>query len=214
MAASAAKPAIAHVGPIRRLTWSDGDKHLITIGQTDRLVCVWRYEAQVGGVEENGGESSSSLTDEALEADSGRTLRVAVEKATKAKDDHLAKARHGQAPRVRIWDALTGATIAVMPRHLRDGIEMLAFSPDGMHLAAIGGDQDHCLAVYATKTGEWGDAMLNVRGIGGRERVFCVAFIGKAAYPVFVGSQDGVEFACLRLHGVLRRQSSASHAAL
>lgn len=70
----------------------------------------------------------------------------------------------------------------------------IAFSHDGTQLGIVGGDQDHSIVFYATKTGEWADAMAVSRGVIGRGRVFCTTFVGKEAYPFFVGMQDSAEF--------------------
>ena len=54
-------------------------------------------------------------------------------------DGHFAASGdQGKFPRVRVWDALTGNTISVLPRHLRCGVLLLSFSKNGRHLAAIG----------------------------------------------------------------------------
>lgn len=70
----------------------------------------------------------------------------------------------------------------------------MAFSHDGTQLGIIGGDQDHSIVFYATKTGQWGDASAVSHGVIGRGRVFCTTFVGKESYPFFVGMQDSAEF--------------------
>jgi len=107
---------------------------------------------------------------------------------------------------VRVWDAMTGKTICVLPRHLRCGICALSFSCNSSQLAAIGGDIDHSYALYATRSGEWQDATRVSFGSGMRSRVFCAVFVGIETYPCFLGSEDGVEFAWPSACGGIRRR--------
>ena len=122
-------------------------------------------------------------------------------------DGHFAASGdQGKTPRVRVWDAMTGNTISVLPRHLRGGILVLSFSRDGRHLAAIGSDADHSYALYTTRSGGWEDATRVAAGSGTQSRVFCAAFVGREAYPFFVGSYDSVEFARPAASGGIRRR--------
>lgn len=91
---SAVRPAVAHVGPVRRIVWSSGDQHLVTVGQHDRLVCVWRYESETAGNEAKDDDLyATCVNDDALEADGGGSQRAAVERATKLREKYLAQVR-------------------------------------------------------------------------------------------------------------------------
>ena len=122
-------------------------------------------------------------------------------------DGHFAASGdQGKFPRVRVWDALTGNTISVLPRHLRCGVLLLSFSKNGRHLAAIGGDKDHSYSLYVTRSGGWEDGTRVAVGSGMRSRVHCAAFVGYTSYPLFVGACDTVEFIRLAAAGGIRRQ--------
>jgi len=323
---AAARVGIAHVGVVRRLVWTTDDSHLISVGGNDRVVCVWRHEADFA--EPNISNMASQDYDDAIDADGGRAMAAAVERAlscehpeekTYEADENCLAATwtstlvppsnlaledpgepqltlrldcaHGQRsddirgfagynakggvvyacgalgviydarthaqcfhfhhpkgcapalsnlasmaervtsaladiisltvsfdgrfaasgdqgmfPRVRVWDAMTGNSISVLPRHLRCSVLSLSFSQNGRHLAAVGGDIDHSYALYATQSGEWEDATRISLGTGTRSRVFCTAFVGREAYPYFVGSYDGVEFSQPGSCGSVRRR--------
>ena len=109
-------------------------------------------------------------------------------------------------PRVRIWDAMTGNSICALPRHLRRGIISLTFSKNGRHLAAIAGDFDHSYALYKTHSGGWEDATRVSFSSGTKSRVFCAGFVGRDAYPCFVGTRNGAEFVWPGACSGIRRQ--------
>lgn len=54
----------------------------------------------------------------------------------------------GNNPVILVWDARTLETKAVCKGVLTIGISNLTFSNDGRKLAAIGMDEDQCVAIY------------------------------------------------------------------
>lgn len=92
--ASAVRPAVAHVGPVRRMVWSAGDEHLVTVGQDDRLVCVWRYESEDAANDAKDDDLyATCANDDALEAEGGGSQHSAVERATKSRETYLSQVR-------------------------------------------------------------------------------------------------------------------------
>ncbi|KAJ1447589.1 hypothetical protein M885DRAFT_471813 [Pelagophyceae sp. CCMP2097] len=347
-----ASPAFAtnvHVGVLRRIEWTHGDAHLVTLGGEDGTICVFRFDRDVRDVEDPFEEAGGIgvLEDDAVDGDGGRALKVQADRAclgkaafvsanqpaapdvgelravtapevdpsdpdallkpepiapwisalvppsnlededasvpsvvvalecahgnrsddlrncvaynaqgaivypagalgviydakshtqvfhhhhptgaapwtdaeTKAADvsalavtldgRFCATADQGFDSRVRVWDATTGATVSVLPRHVSGGVVALAFSSDGRHLAVVADDQDHTYFLYQTQDGEWADAVKAAQGPGPRARVHCVAFVGKSAYPLFVGGHNSVEFVRPAACGAVRRRLGA-----
>jgi microtubule-associated protein-like 6 len=64
------------------------------------------------------------------------------------KDKIIATAQQSEVPQVRVWRSDTLETLSVLEGFLRRGVSQLAFSPSGRHLACVGLDKFHRIAIY------------------------------------------------------------------
>jgi len=290
----------AHCGAVRKLEWTCGDQHLVSIGQYDKCICVWRIlekEEQIStvpiqeindiGLSLDGGRGLQRAIEATIAKSRGKedtpwesalvppsivenedfdtprvnvrllsahghrsdecrgnvkynaqgqvvyasaALGVIYEKRTNSQVFHIhhtssevsdisaltvssdgrfaATGDQSSKPRLRVWDALTGTTIAVIPKHhsQRNGIMHLTFSQDNLHLASVSGDQSYSL--YTSLSGEWNDGTLLAHGPGPAVgRIFCIDYAGAQNYPLAVGTEAyGIEFvtpaACGGLHRI------------
>jgi len=87
---------------------------------------------------------------------------------------YVATAQFGEEPVVQVWDAASGASVAVFENVHHRGVGALSFSPDGKRLASVGIDDDHRLAVFASLSGSWQDGSLVATATAGtKEVLFC-----------------------------------------
>ena len=95
---------------------------------------------------------------------------------------------HAQ-PQVRVWDAMTGQTLAVLPRvaQQRRGISALAFSRDGKWCASVGQDTHHTVAAFTSYNGQWSDALRVATTATSTQKVLFALFIGPVDFPLMLG---------------------------
>eukprot|EP00644_Phytophthora_capsici_P007700 jgi/Phyca11/20798/fgenesh1_pg.PHYCAscaffold_72_\ len=106
-------------------------------------------------------------------------------------------------PSIVIWDANSGSTVIRVASKHRPGVLLLDFSPDGHHLASIGMESDHTLAIYAITGGQ---------SDGGRLRATLVTTCKTSTRRVWALScgEDGDLVVCGDRHILFWRQSSTS----
>jgi hypothetical protein len=99
---SAERVGVAHVGTLRRLAWTDHDSHLVTVGGLDRNICIWRFVPDSADSIYNytiGANQTAQDYDDAIDADGGRAMATAIERAFKATVYHFDAKR--KSPRAR-----------------------------------------------------------------------------------------------------------------
>ncbi|CAM9158468.1 unnamed protein product, partial [Scytosiphon promiscuus] len=74
-------------------------------------------------------------------------------------------------PSIIIWEPDSGKAIKTLSGFHRRAITALSFSRDGRHLAALGCDDDHSLAVY-----DWNNGLLRATATSGRRKALSVAW--------------------------------------
>mmetsp|Transcript_9124 Transcript_9124/g.28531 ORF Transcript_9124/g.28531 Transcript_9124/m.28531 type:complete len:1145 (-) Transcript_9124:413-3847(-) len=79
---------IAHVGVMRRLAWTVDDSHLVTVGGLDRNICVWRFKPDLADCT-GGTKKYAEDYDDAIDADGGRAMASAVDRAFKTTNFHI-----------------------------------------------------------------------------------------------------------------------------
>jgi len=84
----------------------------------------------------------------------------------------VATGDQAELPSIRVWDASTLATIAVIDGFHRRGIAHLQFSPSGQFLVSVGQDRFHSIAVY-----EWRSKYIVSHTMGLQMKSFVIDFM-------------------------------------
>ncbi|CBJ26175.1 conserved unknown protein [Ectocarpus siliculosus] len=74
-------------------------------------------------------------------------------------------------PTIIVWKPDTGEAVKTLSGFHRRAITALSFSRDGRHLASLGCDDDHSLAIY-----DWENSLLRATAKGGRRKALDVAW--------------------------------------
>ena len=75
----------------------------------------------------------------------------------------------GAKPWIYVWDLNNFDVLNSFRGHLKRGVDLLAFTPDGQKLAATGRDDDHTIVIYdlTSKVSVGGSKILD--DLGGRD---------------------------------------------
>jgi microtubule-associated protein-like 6 len=102
-------------------------------------------------------------------------------------------------PTVWIWDATSGNPICAFKGMHRQSVPVLAFSAksvdNGNKLVTVGRDENHCVAVYHTNTGNWDDGRLQCYAQAGKQDILFACFIGGGGqFDIMTGGVHTVTF--------------------
>ena len=111
----------------------------------------------------------------------------------------VATGQVGKKPTVRIWHAVSGALLTMLPVVHQRGIAALGFSQSGEDgprcLASVGLDELHTLAVWRDDGGHWSKVSMIASGRGGHASVSFVHWLAHGSDFKFVsGGDDHIEF--------------------
>merc|ERR1719197_378246 len=99
----------------------------------------------------------------------------------------VATGEMGEKPHVRIWDAVTGVEIAVLPCVHKRGIPLIAFSQDGKYLASMGQDKFHSISIFSSQSKQWSDARREAFERTSITKPLFMIFNGEVGFPLMVG---------------------------
>ncbi|CAN0028544.1 unnamed protein product, partial [Sphacelaria rigidula] len=85
-------------------------------------------------------------------------------------------------PNIIVWSAEGAEAVQTLSGFHRRAVTTLSFSPDGRHLASLGCDDDHSIAVY-----DWRNRLVRATAKGGRRKALCVAWNGLGTRLVSCG---------------------------
>eukprot|EP00752_Nemacystus_decipiens_P008508 g7598.t1 len=85
-------------------------------------------------------------------------------------------------PSIIVWKPDSADAVKTLSGFHRRAITALSFSRDGRHLASLGCDDDHSLAIY-----DWGNGLLRATAKGGRRKALSVAWNGSGTRLVTCG---------------------------
>jgi WD40 repeat protein len=85
-------------------------------------------------------------------------------------------------PCVKIWDAESCRPICTLGQYHKRAVTSVAFSADGKWCGTVGEDNNHSVAVWGSRTGQWND---------GKLLTTCRGDPGKTLFLAFAGDSDG-----------------------
>ena len=87
-------------------------------------------------------------------------------------------------PCVKIWDAESCRPICTLGKFHKRAVTSVAFSADGKWCGSVGGDNDHSVALWGSRTGQWND---------GKLLTTCRGDPGRTLFLTFAGDKEGKE---------------------
>ena len=81
-------------------------------------------------------------------------------------------------PCVNIWDAESCRPICTLGKFHKRAVEAVAFSADGKWCGSVGADNEHSVALWGSRTGQWSDGKLLTTCRGDPGKTLFVAFAG------------------------------------
>jgi microtubule-associated protein-like 6 len=100
-----------------------------------------------------------------------------------SKDGRLvASGEKGNRPVVRIWDAQTCVSIAVLGPFHRQAVACVAWSHDAKSVVSVGADVEHSVAVWHSSSGQWDDAARTAYAPGDHQPVYFCEFLDPAEW--------------------------------
>lgn len=121
---------------------------------------------------------------------SGDIMSMAISRS----GHYVATGDVGKRPRVHIWDAQKGQSVAVLPVQHRRGVAHLAFSQDGKRMCSVGHDVNHTHCVWYSVSGKWTDTVLQATHHGSRNKTLCVSFVASGDYQLVSGGVNHMNF--------------------
>jgi microtubule-associated protein-like 6 len=104
----------------------------------------------------------------------------------------------GASPQIRVWDATTCLLVNELQKFHRRGVAAVAFSPDKHHIASVGADVNHTVAVWFSANKEWNDAILQATECGDQQKVLFIRFSNLPSaisnYKIVTGGINHIKF--------------------
>ncbi|KAH8050269.1 hypothetical protein JL722_11474 [Aureococcus anophagefferens] len=214
-----------HGAEVRKVRWSAGDSHLLTLAAHDR--CVFQWEHVVDGAL----EAPGVVANEGADAKAAEQLAADIDAADdedelsdddadprevlpgpRARRELLLREPLRPLPRVRRAEPAEPAPRlgrggrdggVVLPPYHRGSTWTCAFDPKSTRLVSVGADNDGSLAIWRSLSGEWHDGALLAAVQGGDRavRFACFANAGLKdyeGYDLASGGDGHVYFWTLR----------------